>query len=194
MPQLGFSPLFNGACGIENMGGWQNRLAFVPDCEVTSVPTLPAEPTTDEQLVVATGAFVFKAEKGKPMLIKATDKTVSYNAENQGETDGQSFNITGEFFIPGNMTQAAAFSRKVNNTPGYLILISPEGEQILVGQKGLPCNIKPSYAGGQARADRRGFSFAYQTDSFVPMIKLGTPIDFDQLEEDDSESEITEVD
>jgi hypothetical protein len=177
---VGFAPLFD-ICGIENMGGFQNRLAFIPQCDVSDMPALPANPATDADLVTATGAFIFKSENGKPMYIYATKGTVSYSADNQGETDGQSFHITGQFFFPGTLTQAAAFARKVNNTPGYLILISMEGEQILVGQKGLPCSIKPAFSFGQAPADRRGFTFSYEADSYAAMVKLGTPIDFDAL-------------
>lgn len=177
---LGFAPLFSG-CGIENMAGWQNRLAFIPECHVKTIPLLPKDIVKDEDLVTASGAFEFKDAEGKPMYIYATDKTVKYTAENQGETDGQSFKLSGEFFYPGTAAKAAAFARKVNNTPGYLILISPEGEQFLVGQPGLPCTIKPSFDGGQARADRRGFKFTYEADSYTPLIKLGTPIDFEAL-------------
>lgn len=177
---IGFAPLF-APCGIENMGGWQNQVAFVPGCHAKAVPLLPKEIAKDEDLVTAAGAFEYKDAAGKPMYIYATDKTVKYSAENQGETDGQSFKISGEFFHPGTKVEAAAFARKVNNTPGYLILISPEGEQFMVGQPGLPCTIKPSFDGGQARSDRRGFKFSFEADSYCPYVKLGTPIDFETL-------------
>jgi hypothetical protein len=165
------------------MGGWQNQLAFIPECDVTDIPELPKSPTTDLDLVTAAGAFVFKSADGKPTYIYATDKTVQYKADNQGEIDGQSFTITGQFFFPGTKIEVAAFSRKVNNTAGYLVLISPEGEQFMVGQKGLPCSIKPAFDGGMARADRRGFLFTFSADSYAPFVKLGTPIDFEALKE-----------
>jgi hypothetical protein len=177
---LGFMPLLDPV-GIENMAGWQNSLAFIPAHSVTTVPSLPAEPASNEDLVTAAGDFVYKTEGTKPMYIYATDKTVKYTAENQGETDGQSFKITGEFFYPGTKTAVAAFARKVNNTPGYLVLISPENEQYLVGQKGLPCSIKPSFDGGQARSDRRGFKFTFEADSYAPYIRLEATIPFDDL-------------
>lgn len=188
---IGFAPLF-GVPGIENMGGLQGRLAFISQYDVSSVPMLPSadEVLEEKDLSIAKGSFIFKeGTTGKPQYIYATDKTVSYNAENQGETDGQSFHITGEFFYPGTVARAAAFSRKVNNTPGYLILITPEGDQILVGQPGLPCTIKPSFAAGQARADRRGFKYTFEADSFAPYAFLETPIDFDELASEAGEGE-----
>lgn len=171
-------------CGSENMGGYKNRLLFIPACSVSAVPELPpiTELSETEDLVTAAGAFVFKDEGDKPIVIYATDKTVQLNSENQGETDGQSFRQNGEFFHPGPKVEAAAFARVVNNTPGYLVLEDTSGTQFLVGSKGLPCTIKPGYTGGAARTDRRGFSYVFEADSFCPFIVLGTPIDIDELE------------
>lgn len=170
-------------CGQENMGGMQNRLVFYPACKMKSVPTLPKKDDVvdDEDLASAEGAFVFKDAAGKPTPIYATDGTVQYTAETQGETDGKSFHPSGQFFFPGSLTQTSVFSRKVCNTPGYLVLITPEGEQIMVGQPGMPCVISPSTDFGQARSDRRGTTFAYEADSFAPYIKLKTPIDIDEI-------------
>ncbi|MDR1716346.1 MAG: hypothetical protein LBS20_10915 [Prevotella sp.] len=164
----------------ENMGGFKNRLLFYPDHLFSVIPTLIAAPTDMEELALADGTFEPIEVGIEPMAIYATDKTVGMKAENQGELDGQSFSITGEFFHPGTKTEVAGAARKLNNTPGYLVLESPEGEQFIIGQKGLPCFVKPSFDGGTARADRRGFSFTFQADSYVPFIKLQTPIDMDQ--------------
>jgi hypothetical protein len=73
--------------GIENMAGWQNRLAFIPAHSVSAVPSLSANPEADEDLVTSAGDFIYK-DGAKPMYIYATDKMVKYAAENQGETDG----------------------------------------------------------------------------------------------------------
>ena len=169
-------------CGSENMGGYQNRVLFIPACMVTTVPTLPENIAADEDLVTAIGQFVFKNTGDTPIFIYATDKTVKFDAENQGETDGQSFRQFGEFFHPGSKKETAAFSRRVNNTPGYLIVVDTDGTQFLVGQPGLPCTIKPAFTGGAARTDRKGFPYAFQADSFAPFVVLGTPIDIDALE------------
>ncbi len=178
---IGFGPL-KWACGSENMGGYKNRLLFIPACSVKTVPELPAVTAASEDLVTAAGAFVFTAVGDKPIFIYATDKTVKLDAENQGDTDGQSFVQKGEFFHPGSKAEVAAFARKVNNTPGYIVLEDANGVQYLVGSKGLAANIKPSFSGGGDRTDRKGFQFTFEADSFAPFVILGTPIDIDEIE------------
>lgn len=178
---VGFGPL-GWPCGSENMGGYKNRLLFIPACSVTATPELPTIIATAADLVTATGAFTFKETGDKPIFIYATDKTVKLDAENQGETDGQSFRQFGEFLHPGSKPEAAAFARKVNNTAGYLIIEDPDGTQYLVGSPGLPCTIKPSFSGGAARTDRKGFLFTFEADSFAPFVVMGTPIDIDAIE------------
>lgn len=177
---VGFAPL-KWAAGSENMGGFKNRLLFIPASSVTAAPDLPTTIAAAEDLVTAEGSFTFSSEGDKPIFIYATDKTVKLDAENQGEVDGQSFVQKGEFFHPGSKADVAAFARKVNNTPGYLILEGPDGTQYMVGTPGLPCTIKPAFNGGAARSDRKGFLFTFEADSFCPFIILGTPIDFDAL-------------
>lgn len=178
---VGFGPL-KWTCGSENMGGYKNRLLFIPACSVTAAPQLPSSITEAADLVTASGAFTFIESGDKPIFIYATDKTVKLDAENQGETDGQSFRQFGEFFHPGSKAEAAAFARKVNNTAGYLIIEDPDGTQYLVGSPGLPCTIKPSFAGGAARTDRKGFMFTFEADSFAPFVVMGTPLDIDDIE------------
>ena len=106
---------------------------------------------------------------------------MKYGAANQGEIEGQSFAQSGEFFRAGSKKEFAALARMINNVPGYLILQDMDGNQIMVGQKGLPCHVKPDYEGGQKRADRRGFKLTFSCDAVAPIIYLGTPIDFDAL-------------
>lgn len=170
-------------CGIDNMGGYKSHVIFVPLCAITAAPTLPiiTEASTDENYVTATGAFTFKKSGDKPKYIQCTDKTVKCDAENQGDTEGQSFSIKGEFYRAGTQVEVSAFARQVNNTPGYLILEEFNGKQVLVGQPGLPCTIKPSYEGGTARADRRGYKFTFEADSVSPKIYLETPIEISDL-------------
>ncbi len=181
---MNYNPLLH-VVGTDNMGGLDSKIAFIPESWVSAVPTLPAitDASTDADYVTAVGTFVFKKPGFKPKLIQCTDKTVKYDAANQGEIEGQSFAISGEFFRAGSKAEYAAFCRQVNNVPGYLILRDMDGNQIMVGQKHLPCHIKPSYESGMARADRRGYKFGYNADAVTPMVILATPIDFDDLED-----------
>ncbi len=177
---VGFGPL-KQACGSENMGGFKNRLLFYPACAVSAVPELADDPATALDLVKAVGSFTFITPEDKPIFIYATDKTVKYAAESQGDLDGKSYKIDIEFFHPGMKTEAAALARVINNTPGYLVLENPEGKQFLVGQPGLYCYVSSSFDGGQNRSDRRGFKFTATADSFCPFIELATPIDIDAI-------------
>ena len=165
--------------GSDNMGGYKNRILFIPDSAVSATPLIPKVKAADADYVTASGAFTFKTTGETPTPIYATRATVSYKADIQGETDCKSYKISGEFFHPGNKIDAAAFARKVCNTPGYLIIESPDGQQQIVGQPGLPCTVSASFDGGKAPADKRGWTFTYEADSMAPIIVMGTPIDID---------------
>lgn len=178
---IGFSNL-TWPSGSENMGGYKNRLLFIPADSVTAVPELPPEAIAAEDLVTAAGAFTFKDTADKPIFIYATKGTVDYNSEPQGEIDGHSQKNTLVFTHPGSKAEVAAFGRKVNNTPGYLIFEDHNGVQYMLGEKGMPCSISQSFAGGAAPADRKGTTFTAEADSFCSYIILGTPIDMDEIE------------
>lgn len=174
-----FAPVLWPA-GSDNMGGYKGRVAFIPESAVSAIPTLPTAQKDTADYVTAAGAFTFVKSGDKPTAIYATRASVGYKAEQQGETDCKSYKITGEFFHPGNKIEAAAFARQVCNTPGYLIIESPEHQQ-LIGQEGYPCTISASFDGGKAPADKRGWSFTFEADSVAPMIVMGTPIDLSDL-------------
>jgi len=165
--------------GQDNMGGFKARVLFVPASAVSAVPVLPivTDVSTDVDQVTAAGAFVFNTVGDKPKYIECTDKTVKFAAANQGEIEGQSYAQSGEFYRAGSNLEMAAFARQINNMPGYLILENMDGKQIIVGQPGLPCHVKPEFDGGMARADRRGYKFTFTADAIAPVIFLGTPID-----------------
>lgn len=179
---IGFANL-TWPSGSENMGGYKNKLLFIPADAVTAVPEIGnTEALAAEDLVTAAGAFTFKDTGDKPIFIYATKNTVSYNSENQGEVDGQSFLQTLEWIHPGSSAEVGAFARKVNNTPGYLIYEDIKGVQYMVGQSGMPCSIKPAFTGGASPSDRKGTTFTAEADSFCPYIILGTPVDMDEIE------------
>ena len=169
--------------GQNNMGGYKNKLLFIPANCVDSVPSLPASPTTNAEMVTATGAFAFKqgASVSKPIYLYSTDGMVGYNAEAQGEKDGISFLQTLTFFFPGNLPEMHAFNALVKNTPGYYVIEDVDGRQVLVGMDGLPAATSPSFAGGQARADRRGSTYTVTADSNYSAVFLGTPIDMEAV-------------
>ena len=172
-----------GLEGADNMGGYKSRIAFIPAHWVSEAPKLPTTIAADADYVTATGSFTFKpAHVGaKPIGIECTDGTVKYDAKAQGETEGQSFGIDGEFFRAGSKKEYGACARKYNNTPGYLLMDDTDGNQLLVGQPGLLCSLKFDYSGGQKRADRRGIKATFSADSKAPFVYMTTKIDIDEL-------------
>lgn len=174
-------------CGAENMAGFEGKILFYPDCLVTEKPILPKRKLASvlKDLVTATGAFVLK-DNAKPIYIYCTEDTVGYKAEPQGETDGQSFKISGEFFHPGSSIEVAAFSRQVANMRGSLVMQDRDGKQFVV----FGARIKPTCDLGKAPADRRGYSFTFEASSVAPQIELATPIDMDAVIAPDPEEPV----
>ena len=174
-------------CGAENIAGFEGKILFYPDCITVDKPVLPkrSAAATLKDLVTATGAFTLK-DNHKPIYVYCTDDTVGYKVENQGETDGQSFKISGEFFHPGNSVEVAAYARQVNNMRGSLVLQDREGKQFVV----FNARIKPSCDLGKAPADRRGYSFTFEASSVAPQIELATPIDMDAVIAPDPEEPV----
>lgn len=171
--------------GRNNMGGFKGYLIFVPADAPSAVPELPAwdEAADNDELVTASGTFAFPAEGTikAPLYLYSTDATVGYNVEAQGEPDGISYRQTLTAFFPGNMKEAHAFAALVKNTPGYYIFEDSDGQQMMIGQKGMPASTSVAFAGGQARADRRGHTFTITADSNYSAVFLETPIDVDAV-------------
>lgn len=181
-----FAPL-KWPMGRNNMGGFKGYLLFVPADAATSVPTVPEweEATDNETLVTAVGSFTFPEEGSinMPVYLYNTDATVGYNVEAQGEVDGMSYKQTLTGFFPGNMKEAHAFAAMVKNTPGYYVFEDSDGQQMIIGQPGMPAATSVAFAGGQARADRRGHTFTITADSNYSAIFLETPIDIEKIKD-----------
>ncbi len=181
-----FAPL-NWPMGRNNMGGFKGYLLFVPADAAIAVPTVPKweEATDNADLVTAAGSFTFGAEGAikMPVYLYNTDATVGYTVEAQGEVDGMSYKQTLIGFFPGNMKEAHAFAAMVKNTPGYYVFEDSDGQQMIIGQPGMPAATSVSFNGGKARADRRGHTFTITADSNYSAIFLETPIDIEKIKD-----------
>ena len=164
--------------GQNNMGGFKNYVVFYPAHLCKTVPQLPEDIAGDTDYVEAVGAFSMDATE-TPVFIYATDETVKYTAEAVGEVDGISYEQKGEFFFPGNKKEAHAFATRIKNLKGYLVIEDSDGNQQLVGAPGLEATIKPSFDGGQKRADRRGFKFEFSAPSNQTAVFLATKLEID---------------
>lgn len=166
--------------GQNNMGGFKNYVLFYPAHLCSSVPQLPDGIASDTDYVEAVGAFTMSGAE-EPIFIYATDETVKYSAEAVGEVDGISYEQKGEFFFPGNKKETHAFATRVKNMKGYLVLVDSDGNQQMVGAPGLEATIKPSYDGGQKRADRRGMKFEFTAPSNQTAVFLAVKLDIDPV-------------
>ncbi len=151
----------------ENMGGFNSSAFLGISTDIDTYAELPAVPAAEADYVTLEGVYVMKPTK-KFIEVHVTPDTAKAIAENQGETDGQSFKLKGEFLYPGTKAECRAFARKINNARGVIILEDAEGERLVVGTKARPCYFKPTLDWGQKAADRKGMTVAFESDSFVP--------------------------
>ncbi len=152
---------------LENMGGLTSTAYFATLQDILTFPSLKEVPTTDAEFVRLNGNFGMQV--GKYFVqVYVTPETASLAANNQGEIDGQSFRIEGEFFYPGTKEDCRAFARKINNSRGVLILLDPDGERIVVGTDKFPCYFKPSINWGKAAADRKGMTVQFFQNHYAP--------------------------
>lgn len=152
---------------LENMGGFTTIAYFAALQDIATFPTLVQNPTTDEEMVKLQGHYVMQSAKFF-ISVYCTPETVALAANNQGETDGQSFRLEGEFFYPGTAQDCRAFARKINNSRGVLILVDPDGERVVVGTEKFPCFFKPNINWGKAAADRKGMTVSFYQNHFAP--------------------------
>lgn len=168
------SPL-NWDDGSENMGGFRDYLYLIPISHIATEATLSANPATDADAVTLSGDHTLVASKFWKKIY-ATPGTVGLTPENQGEIDGQSFKVKGSFLHPGSSDEVNALARFVNNGNFILILIEENGKRVQIGQKGHPARLKPAPNFGMGAADRKGFNFEFEADSFVAALRYNGAI------------------
>ena len=169
------------------MGGYKGRLAFVPVSFVSSVPAPIEEKAEMADYVKATGAFTY-LDSNAAIPVYSTKDKISFKSSIQGEADCRSYHNELGFFFPGYSTEANAFAAAVCNTPCYIVFEDGK-KQYIMGQEGYPCDVSPSFDGGMAPADSKGWSFTAVSDSEVPILEMDTPIDLDALFNPSSSSE-----
>jgi hypothetical protein len=160
---------------LENMGGFTSVAYFAALQDILTFPGLSESPSSDAEFVRLGGNFTMKPDKYF-IEIYVTPETASLAANNQGEIDGQSFRMEGEYFYPGNKTDCRAFARKINNTRGVLIFVDPDGDRTVIGTDKFPCYFKPSLNYGKAAADRKGLTVAFFQNHFAPGLEYNGSI------------------
>ena len=163
---------------LENMGGFTSVAFFAPLQDIQTFPSLKENPSTDAEFVRLIGNFIMEAQKYF-IAVYVTPETASLAATNQGEIDGQSFRMEGEFFYPGSKTDCRAFARKINNTRGVIILVDPDGDRTVIGTDKFPCYFKPTLNFGKAAADRKGLTVQFFQNHFAPGLEYNGSIPLD---------------
>lgn len=171
--------------GSENMGGFRNYLYLIPISHIQTEATLPASPSTSAEMVTLSGSHTLVDGKYWKKVY-ATTGSVKYTPENQGEIDGQSFKQKGAFLFPGSGDDVNALARLVNNGNFILILVEENGKRVQVGSKGHPARIKPAPDFGAAAADRKGFNFEFEADSFVAALRYNGTIPLSETETEEA--------
>ncbi len=113
--------------GADNMGGLIGDIYFVPmgDVDKAVIPTIDAEGriSTDIMLLDAKKFFAIYETRGTGKI----DDTTA------GERDGRSKEVMFEFKFPGDTPEIISFARQVQNQPGILIVLDPQGQQRVLG-------------------------------------------------------------
>jgi hypothetical protein len=164
------NPTFPDIDGREAMGGYTSIAYIALKSDIATWPTQPDIETVTKvgDLAKLLGAFVMKEGK---YFIKVMVKpgTSQFTPEGQGEVGGKSFKPKGQFFLPGIDDETMGLSRLLNNKFGVVILPDPDGNhRICVGTEELPAEFKPTGESGQKAADVKGFTYAFEADSFAP--------------------------
>jgi len=154
--------------GLENMGGLKTIGYYALAADIEIWPSLPANPATAAQEVTLEGHFRMKTDKHWYKLY-STMETNEMMDENQGEWDGQSFVQKATIFYPGTKADALGFAKLANNS--NMIFIFEEmsgGNRRVIGSKGIPAKVKPSFTVGKATADRKGMTMEIQSYGYTP--------------------------
>jgi hypothetical protein len=154
--------------GDEGMGGFGSVGYLALRSHIKTYPTLPANPTNDDELVTLNGNYVMMAGMYFIKIYYSPD-SINLDPESQGENvGGKSFQPKGKFFIAGFNNKPRALARILNNSSGVLIFIDDDGTRISIGTQQRPVTFKPKGKSGSKAADAKGFECEFTTDSFVP--------------------------
>ena len=163
MPPIAYADL-NGPDGQDdNMGGTTQRVFFSPVGDFLAIQK-PTVSTTYASKSEITVAHTFKTGKCFKKAYCTMDKG-KVDAKSQGETDGKSFKMEGEFFLPGSLADAHGFASICKNDNFILEVEMPDSDAngyIQVGTEMFPCKISPEFTSATNSSGVRGYTFKYE--------------------------------
>lgn len=153
--------------GDENMGGFGIIAYLALHGDISSWPLEYTDPDTLEKMVKLHGNFGMVAQKYFLKVYLPPD-VIDFSPEGQGDPGGRSFKLKGEFFVPGMDGENRGMARRFNNSRGVLIIPTDDGYRLCLGSETRPVSFMPSGKSGKKAADQKGFTYAFDADSFAP--------------------------
>ncbi len=153
--------------GQDNMGGLRaiGYYGFIKDA--ATLPELPAEPATLEDVAVITENIVMKP--GKTMYaMYGTVETGGLNGEGQGERDSRSTKRTATWFYPTTSKKALGAARAFLNRNMFFLYQEHDGKLRLQGSRAFPAEVTANDSTGTAVTDRKGVTFTITDNGFGP--------------------------
>ncbi len=161
---IAYSNMAGPAGQDDNMGGTTQRVFFAPIADFLSIKKPIAIPLTFGDVSAIVTAHTFNTGKCFNQIYCTMDKG-KLDAKGQGETDGKSYKMEGEFFYPGSLAEAHGFASKVKNESLIVLVEMPDTDVnglMQVGSEMFPCKISPEWTSATNAAGVRGYTFKYE--------------------------------
>lgn len=146
-----------GPEGKDNAPGLKQKIYVAAEQDFTTIKGVKTTTAAGDSVTID-GSHTFAAGKGF-VSCYTTLKTAQFKLGNVGERDGRGKKIDFTFFHPGNSKEVAEFDRQIKNQSAIILVTTPEGEVLQLGQDGLGVEILGEYDSGTLDSGRRGFTF-----------------------------------
>lgn len=164
IPYSSFGP---PAGQTDNMGGTTQRIYFAPISYFDTIQTPIAVPTTFGEKSKIVTAHTFLVGKGFSTVYCTANKG-KVDAKSQGETDGKSLKMEGEFFFPGSLAEAHGLASAIKNDNMIILTEMPDSDvngYIQTGSEMFPAKIDPEFTSATNEGGVRGYTFKYYANT-----------------------------
>lgn len=164
-----------GLEGKDNQGGIKKVIYYAPTSYFKKIKGFKAAPSVEGALEID-GPHEFLPGKGFHRLYTTMD-TGKLVMEPTGERDGRGFMVkVTDVFHPGLKKESQAFARQSKNDEFIVLVPTPNGEVVQVGQDELAAEIFAKYDSGTLSSGRNGST--YEISAFANgMIYYESPIE-----------------
>lgn len=156
---------FNGPNGQQdNMGGTTQRIYFAPISDFATIQKPIPNPTTFAEKSEIPAAHSFTTGKCFRKIYCTMDKG-KFDAKPQGETDGKSFKVEGEFFYPGSELEAHGLASAIKNDNLIMLVEMPDSDvngYVQIGSEMFQAKISPEFTSATNSSGVRGYTFKYE--------------------------------